>query len=138
MPPEEATAIPAAPAASPAERDLAARASRRRPLNYRLIGWITAGGGGVLVLGGVLTNILARGQMDTCNSEYEKDNRSAAESACSNAKPLAYLSYGLFGVGAAAIATGAVLLFLKPSQESEVAVNVLPEGGMALRWSGRF
>ncbi|MBN2574149.1 MAG: hypothetical protein JXP73_06255 [Deltaproteobacteria bacterium] len=136
-PREEASAIPAPPP-PPAETDLAATESRRSSRNYRLIGWITAGSGGALVLGGVLSNVLARGQMDTCYSEYEKDNRSAAESACSNAKPLAYLSYGLIGVGAAAIVAGAVLVFVKPGRDSEVALNVVPGGGMALRWSGRF
>lgn len=109
-----------------------------RQRNYRRIGWITAGGGAVLVLGGVLSNVLARGQMDTCRSEYKKENQSAAESACSNATALAYLSYGLIGVGAAAVVTGAVLMFVRPSEPSDVAVNVLPEGGLSLHWSGRF
>jgi hypothetical protein len=109
-----------------------------RQRNYRRIGWITAGGGAVLVLGGVLSNVLARGQMDTCRSEYKKGNQSAAESACSNATPLAYLSYGLIGVGAAAAVTGAVLMFVRPSEPDDVAVNVLPEGGLSLHWSGRF
>ncbi len=109
-----------------------------RQRNYRRIGWITAGGGAVLVLGGVLSNVLARGQMDTCRSEYKKENQSAAESACSNATALAYLSYGLMGVGAAAVVTGAVLMFVRPSEPSDVAVNVLPEGGLSLHWSGRF
>jgi hypothetical protein len=86
----------------------------------------------------VLSNVLARGQMDTCRSEYKKENQSAAESACSNATALAYLSYGLIGVGAAAVVTGAVLMFVRPSEASDVAVNVLPEGGLSLHWSGRF
>jgi hypothetical protein len=103
--------------------------------------WIVTGSGGVLLLGGVLSNILARGQMETCNSEYTKNGNqvtSAAESACSNAKPLAYLSYGLIGVGTAAAVTGAVLLITRPSEDSGVSFTMLPEGGLTLRWSGRY
>jgi tetratricopeptide (TPR) repeat protein len=113
-------------------------ATSGRP-RMRTLGYITAGSGAVLVLGGVLSNLLARGQMDTCRSEYERKDQSAAELACSNAKPLAYLSYGLIGVGAAAVATGAVLMFLPARQASdEVALDVLPEGGLSLRYAGRF
>ena len=104
----------------------------------RTTGYITAGGGLVLVLGGVLSNVLARGQMDTCNSEYEQDHRSAAESACSNGKALAYLSYGLLGVGGAALATGVVLIFLPEQPATDVALGVLPEGGLSLHYGGRF
>jgi tetratricopeptide (TPR) repeat protein len=125
---------------SPTSESGVSSATGQRQRNYRRIGWITAGGGAVLVLGGVLSNVLARGQMDTCRSEYKQGHQSAAESACSNATPLAYLSYGLIGVGAAAVVTGAVLMFVRPSasEPDDVAVNVLPEGGLSLRWSGRF
>jgi len=109
------------------------------PLTRRkLAGYITTGSGGVLVLGGLLSNLLSRSQMSTCRSEYEKGNRPAAESACNNAKPLAYLSYGLFGVGAAAIVAGAYLIFVQPIEGVVIAADPLPEGGLTLRWSGRF
>jgi tetratricopeptide (TPR) repeat protein len=111
--------------------------NQRRAAAYRTAAWITAGGGGLLLVGGVVTNLLARRQMDTCNAEYAQGNQSAAESACSNAKPLAYLSYGMLGVGTAAVVTGAVLRFTRSDAES-VALNLLPEGGLALRWSGRY
>jgi tetratricopeptide (TPR) repeat protein len=109
------------------------------PLTKRkLAGYITAGSGGVLVLGGLLSNLLARSQMSTCRSEYENNNRPAAESACNNAKPLAYLSYGLFGAGGAAVLTGAYLILVHPIEGVVIAANPLPEGGLTLRWSGRF
>jgi hypothetical protein len=60
-----------------------------------------------------------------------------AESACNDAKPLAYLSYGLFGVGAAAAVVGTVLV-LHPTESSDVALNLLPEGGLTLGWSGTY
>jgi tetratricopeptide (TPR) repeat protein len=105
---------------------------------YRLAAWLTVGGGAVLVAGGVVSNVLARGQMDNCQKEYDQGHQSAAESACSNAKPLAYLSYGALGVGAAALVTGAVLMFWHPGESENVALNVLPEGGLTLAWSGRY
>ena len=63
---------------------------------------------------------------------------SPADSACSNATPLAYLSYGLIGLGAAAVVVGAALLIVQPSESSDVAVGLLPEGGLSLRWAGNF
>jgi hypothetical protein len=84
-------------------------------------------------------NVLARGKMDTCNSKYNAipQDLSGAQSACSDAKPLAYTSYALFGLGAAAVAVGTVLV-LRPTESSEVAVKPLPEGGLALGWGGRY
>ena len=107
--------------------------------NYRTAAWIVYGGAGVAVVAGVITNVLARSKMDNCNSLYKKDpnNLSPAESACSGAKPLAYMSYGFFGVGAAAAVVGTVLV-LRPTPSSEVAMIPLREGGLALGWSGRY
>ncbi|HEY5282025.1 MAG TPA: hypothetical protein VIM14_04480, partial [Polyangia bacterium] len=97
------------------------------------------GGAGVLLVGGVVMNVLARSKMDTCNSKYSAipQDLSGAQSACSDAKPLAYTSYALFGLGAAAVAVGTVLV-LRPTESSEVAVKPLPEGGLALGWGGRY
>ena len=128
---------PAADKPPVAEPAVTAKASRE-PVNYRTLGWIGLGGGGALVLGGVLSNVLSRGQMDTCRSKYADKKQSEADTACSNAKALAYLSYGLFGVGGAAIAAGAALMFIHPSESSDVGLNVLPEGGLSLRWAGTF
>lgn len=138
--PDAGAAAVAPPSVAPAveEPSVSAKAGQDVSRRYRTMSWIALGGGGVLLLGGVLSNVLARGQMDTCRSEYIKKNQSAADSACSNAKPLAYLSYGLMGVGGAAIAAGAVLFFVHPSESSDVALNVLPEGGLSLKWAGRF
>jgi hypothetical protein len=107
--------------------------------NYRTAAWIVYGGAGVAVAAGLITNVLARSKMDSCNSLYKKDpnNLSPAESACSDAKPLAYMSYGLLGLGAAAAVVGTVLV-LRPTPSSEVAMVPLPQGGLALGWSGRY
>lgn len=118
--------------------DVTERASAGSFWTSKTVAWIGIGSGAALVLGGVLSNLQARSKMDTCRSKYAVNERSAAESACSNAKPLAYLSYGLISVGATVAVAGTVLLIMKLSADSEVAANVLPEGGLSLRWSGRF
>ncbi len=107
--------------------------------NYRTAAWIVYGGAGVALVGGLITNLMARSKMDTCNSLYKKDpsNISPAEAACSDAKPLAYMSYGLFGLGAAAAVVGTVLV-LRPTESSEVALNLSPGGGLSLGWAGNF
>ena len=106
--------------------------------NYRTAAWIVYGGSGAVLVTGVIMNILARNKMDTCNSKYNTTgDQSAAESSCSSAKSLAYTSYALFGVGAAAALVGTVLV-LHPTESSDVALNGLPEGGLSLGWGGRF
>jgi len=107
--------------------------------NYRRAGWIVYGGAGVALVGGLITNLLSRSKMSTCRSKWNNGagSISEAEAACSDAKPLAYISYGMFGVGAAAVAVGTVLV-LRPTESSEVGMHLLPEGGLALGWSGRY
>jgi tetratricopeptide (TPR) repeat protein len=107
------------------------------PMNYRTVAWIVYGGAGVALAGGLITNLLARSKMDTCRSKYNQSQQSAADSACNDAKPLAYMSYGLFGLGAAAAVVGTVLV-LRPTDSSEVSMNLLPEGGLSLGWGGRY
>jgi tetratricopeptide (TPR) repeat protein len=105
--------------------------------SFRTYAWISYGSAAALVLGGVITNLMSRSKMDTCREKYSQDDRVAADSACSDAKPLAYTSYVLFGLGGAAAALGTFFV-LRPTDSSEVAMSPLPEGGLALRWGGRF
>jgi tetratricopeptide (TPR) repeat protein len=109
------------------------------PTNYRMVAWIVYGGAGVALLGGVITNLMARSKMDTCRSKYNATPRdqSGADTACSDAKPLAYTSYVLFGLSAAAAVVGTVLV-LRPTESSEVSMNLMPEGGLSLGWGGKF
>jgi hypothetical protein len=105
--------------------------------SFRTYAWISYGSAAALVLGGVITNLMSRSKMDTCREKYSQDDRVAADSACSDAKPLAYTSYVLFGLGGAAAALGTFFV-LRPTDSSEVAMAPLPEGGLSLRWGGRF
>jgi hypothetical protein len=99
--------------------------------------WIAFGSSGILAGAAVLINLAARSKMDTCRSQYQQNGQSAAQSACDDAKPLAYTSYGFFGASAAALVVGTVLI-LRPTPSSSVAMNILPEGGLALRLGGQF
>jgi len=98
--------------------------------------WVAFGSTAVLLAAGVVTNLAARSKMDTCNRKWPLDP-DGAKSACSDASPLAYSSYGLFAAGAVAAAVGTVL-YLRPTQSSTVAMGVLPEGGLSLRLRGQF
>ena len=121
---------------SPSESVVAEKSS---PTNFRRVAWIVYGGAGAALVAGLVTNLLARDRMSTCRSKWDNGNGdvSGAEAACSDAKPLAYMSYGFIGLGAAAAVVGTVLM-LRPTESSEVGMNLLPEGGLALGWSGRF
>ncbi len=99
--------------------------------------WIAFGSSGILAGAAVLINLAARSQMDTCRTEYTMQGQAAAQSACDDAKPLAYTSYGFFGASAAALVVGTVLI-LRPTLSSVVAMNILPEGGLAFRLGGKF
>jgi hypothetical protein len=107
--------------------------------NYRTWAWVSYGGAAAFILGGVVTNLMSRSKMDSCRSKYNQPEPdvAGAESACSAAKPLAYISYGLFGLGGVAAAAGTFFV-LRPTESSEVAMAPLPEGGFALRWGGSF
>jgi tetratricopeptide (TPR) repeat protein len=137
-----ATEAPAGGATAEAKKDRPAESivEEKPPTsNLRKVAYLVYGGAGVALAAGLIANLLARSKMNTCRSEYDGGNGdiSAAESACSDAKALAYTSYALFGLGAAAAVVGTVLV-LRPTPSSEVALNLLPEGGMALGWGGRF
>ncbi|HEX7507745.1 MAG TPA: hypothetical protein VF550_13290, partial [Polyangia bacterium] len=143
-PPTESSAgQPLAGGSAPVEHDTNPSESvvveKSSPMNYRRVAWIVYGGAGAALVAGLVTNLLARDRMNTCRSKWNNGagDISGAEAACSDAKPLAYLSYGLIGVGAAAAVVGTVLV-LRPTESSEVGMNLLPEGGLVLGWSGRF
>ncbi len=133
--PLPSTAAPAPrPRARPAEA-LAAQRPHRPP--YRTAGWITLAGSGVVLAVGLVANVLARGQMDTARSKWATGDQAGAQSAHSEAETLAYTSYAAFGVGAIGAVVGAVLTFY-PDRSEQLAVRPLPDGGLALGWSGRF
>jgi tetratricopeptide (TPR) repeat protein len=135
QPPAQAPPAPQSLAPEPQAESVASQSPSSN--NYRTAAWIIYGGAGAALVGGLVTNLLARSEMDTCRSAYPNGGQAAAEPACNDAKTMAYLSYGLFGVGAAAAVVGTVLI-LHPTGSSDVALQVLPQGGLSLGWSGTY
>jgi hypothetical protein len=137
-PPVPAVAPPSPPAVPPPPPVDPGVGLRAR----RTAGWIT-GGGAVVVLGaGVALNLMARSKMSTCFSQWKAMTPGALD-RCDEAKPLAYGSYTLFGIGAAAAGVSAVLLLsggepaAEETPEVALAPAVLP-GGAGLVASGHF
>jgi tetratricopeptide (TPR) repeat protein len=140
--PIEPSPISTEPVPAAAQQPTESVSERRSDgFDYRTWAWISYGGAAAFLVGGLVTNLLARSQMNTCNSRFNPDDpvatRPSAESACDAGAALAYTSYVLFGVGGAAAALGTFFV-LRPTESSEVAMTPLPEGGLALRWGGRF
>ena len=111
----------------------------------RLLVWVV-GGVGVAALGtGIITNIIARNDMDTCVKKADDGLLAQAQAACNSAKPAAYTSYAMFGVaGAAAIVEGVLLYRIwsrgsssDSSDDTYVSLGWLP-GGLSLSARGRF
>jgi tetratricopeptide (TPR) repeat protein len=130
---------PGTPEVRPPTEDVSERHSRGP--NYRTWAWVSYGGAAAFLVGGLVFYYgLAQNKMDTCNSTFKWDDpstRSPAESACASASAWATTSYVFFGVAGVAAVVGTVFV-LRPTEDSEVAMAPLPEGGLAFRWGGRF
>lgn len=139
--PPPATAVPVRqppPKAAETESTTESVTAVSHSNGYRTAAWIVYGGAGAVLVGGLVTNLLARSKMESCRTTYQKEgSQPAAEGDCNSAKSLAYTSYALFGVGAAAAVVGTVLI-LRPTESSDVSVRLSPDGGLRLAWSGRF
>ena len=110
----------------------------------RKLEWIIGGVSAAALVGGVVTNFIARAKMDACRTDAGRNDLETANEECNAARPLAYTSYALFGVAAAGIATDALLLILRrgggsDSSDEEASVGFLPlPGGGGVIARGRF
>ena len=111
-----------------------------------LVEWILGGAVVGALAGGIATNLIARAKMDTCRTEAANGtDLKKANAECNAAKPMAYTSYALFSVAAAAAAVDATLLILKYQasddspweDEASYGFMLLPGGG-GLTARGRF
>jgi cell division septum initiation protein DivIVA len=127
------------PSQSESQADESSTSAAPSSSRLRTAAWILLGGSGVLLGAATFLNISSRSKMDTCNAAYST-NPSIRSAACSDAKPLAYASYGTFAAGGAALAASVVTFVLPKlsARTSDVALNLLPEGGISLRVSGHF
>jgi hypothetical protein len=112
---------------------------------HRTAGIVVAGGAVVVLGTGLALNLVARSKMSDCFSQWKLKMSSSALDTCDAAKPFAYTSYALFGVGAAAAVVGGVLMLWTPESggraddgpEVGFSPALLP-GGAAFVASGRF
>jgi hypothetical protein len=123
-------ATPASPVGAPSAR------------GSHLAAWITGAGALAALGGGVALNLMARSKMTTCFNQYDAGTAGALD-RCNEAKPLAYGSYALFGVGgAAAVVSAALLLWTPGGTATETPpmafAPALVQGGAAFVASGHF
>jgi len=138
-PPEEKLVKPIVPEPPPQ----ATEPSNEAGGSSHVAAWVVGGGGVAALATAIVTNIVARNDMDTCNSKGAQNLIAEARSACNSAKTAAYTSYAMFGVAGAAAAVEAVLLYRiwtsGPSSEGDTSVGLgwIP-GGLSLSARGRF
>jgi hypothetical protein len=107
--------------------------------------WVVGGVTVAALVGGVVTNLIARAKMDTCRTDANNGLYATANDECDAARPMAYTSYALFGVAAAGAALDTILIILNRSggesssggDEAMVGPLLLPNGG-GLVARGRF
>jgi hypothetical protein len=107
--------------------------------------WIVGGASVAALLGGVVTNFIARAKMDTCRTDANNLQFAKANEECNAARPMAYTSYALLGVAAAGLALDTVLIILKRTgdgdsgdDDSDTVGFLLVPGGGGLTARGRF
>jgi hypothetical protein len=110
----------------------------------RILVWVVGGVGVAALTTAIITNVIARNDMSTCNSKANGGDLAQALSACNSAKPVAYTSYAMFGVAGAAAVVEGVLLYRvwssgggDSSDDTSVSLGWLP-GGLSLSARGRF
>ena len=109
-----------------------------------VLAWVVGGVGVAALATGIIMNIVARNDMDSCNSKFAANDIPGARSACDSAKPAAYTSYAMFGVAGAATAAEAIIFYSifwsgngDSSADTSVSLGWIP-GGLSLSARGRF
>lgn len=97
----------------------------------RTTGWIALAGGVALVAGGGVMHAIA---YDTRKELVAGLSGDAYDQKVKSFRTQRTLTYSLYGVGAAAAITGAVLLYLSPSHGDRVSVVPSPAGDGATVW----
>jgi hypothetical protein len=111
-----------------------------------VVEWVVGGASVAALVGGLALNLGARSKMSSCETHSDQGKQATALSECDAAKPLAYWSYGLFGVAVVGAAVDTVLLILRggeggsaSSHNAEASLGFMPlPGGGAVTARGRF
>jgi hypothetical protein len=117
-------------------------AEPERPSNA--LYWAVGGAAGAALVGGIITNVVARAKMSTCRADAGNNDLAKANDECNAARPMAYTSYALFGLAGAGAALDAVLILLRhsggdSSGGDEAFLHLMPlPGGGGLLARGKF
>jgi tetratricopeptide (TPR) repeat protein len=113
----------------------------RTETEHSIVPWIVTGAGGALLLGSVITGVLAKGKADDLDKICGGTScPSSEQSNVDSTKTLAVTTDVLWSVGAAAAITGVVLWWtgaLDRERQVPIALNVTPSG-VTTTFSGRF
>jgi hypothetical protein len=132
-PPEETPVKPVAPEPPPRVTEPAAEPRS----SSHVLEWVVGGVSAAALATGIIMNIVARKDMDTCN------NKGAPDSSCDSAKTAAYTSYVMFGLAGAAAAVEGVLFYRlwssgdNSADDTSVSLGWIP-GGLSVSARGRF
>jgi|GEM_PF-1201727 len=107
--------------------------------------WIIGGASAALLVGGIVTNLVARSKMSACQADANNNQLENALAECNAARPMAYTSYALFAAAGVGVALDAVLILLNrrsddsadDEEEASLDLMLLPNGGGILA-RGRF
>jgi tetratricopeptide (TPR) repeat protein len=142
--PEPAEAVPGPDErrpgrASPTRSEVPPDESEGKGGGLRTAGWVVAASGALMAGVGLVMNLGARGDMDECRKYAKAGQLDAARGSCDSAKPKAYTSYALLGVGPAAIAAGLYMALALGGDDKETSVAVVPyDDGAAVSARWRF
>jgi hypothetical protein len=105
--------------------------------------WIVGGLGATALVGGIVTNVMARNRMSDCGHLADQGQLSSASNACDSAHTYVLASRTLFVVaGAAALLDGLLIwrdaAFTKASGEGNSLSLMVYPGGGGLMTHGRF
>ncbi|MCA9674720.1 MAG: hypothetical protein H6709_13035 [Kofleriaceae bacterium] len=101
-----------------------------RGTGKRTAGWIAVIGGGALIAGGGVMHWVSYQTRD----ELAQLSGAAYDTKLETFQTQRNLTYGLYGLGAAAAITGGVLLYLAPRAAERVAIGPAPAGDGAMVW----
>ncbi len=137
-PADQSAAPPPAAAPTGAAQPSAAPAVQESSSSQKVVGFVI-GGIGIIGLGtGIAFNVLARSAADEADARClpdspsgqcdlaTEDDMTVRQNNLNAARSNAIVSYVGLGVGAAALATGAILVFTAPSKTSEKQAKLVP------------
>lgn len=111
-----------------------------KPVDWTTVGYIGAGAGALMVVGGVLFALDAQSADDEIPGAISAGDRARYDELVDQRDSSSSLSYLLYGLGGAAVAGGLAAVLLSDDDPARPAVTVVPDphGGAHFGWTVRF